>query len=776
MNRERIPESMSEETKPQNTNYCASVEAGLRRLENEKLSFLASGNVISKFDPKSLEAFHVPTSQDEGDTLDDSTQENLFIDKTLETFPEELSEDLTKDETQPDQVLVGNDERDREHEIPTRESGVLTIERTQSQAMDSEEEDQSIKKNLTAMAEIVRQQSQDLREFEEQAQKIRASLDMPRTVKSQVIKPATVRSGHSVSGKTAMERLKNEGIFDKLPVHSEVSESLDHIQSLDTLLPPSSIEPYSDETRESLTKSEEIVARSQSMAVKTEESSYPMDYDFENCETIPVNLKAFTIEELEQVDVENDEERSAGQRGLIIGIALAVVLIVIMGVIAVLVVIHQEGREGGARIQSVLEREHKPDRVEVKEAVEEAVSIVSNVYGSDAWVSTWVDEKIKATEKAEDLISIYETAILLTKTNENFLRAFTMACIEAGSFEYARDRLKEFSDDPDRRAVSLELRDMTFAKDPQFNAPILSLSENECDVIDPLGGGSTLTFKCKLNGVKVGAIKPEQSRKQSNYRSEIAAWRLCELLECAFQIPWNRPVRIEHSVFEKLYGRSQSSSKKSYRSNFEDLTWRKEEGKTWVYATLKDWVSDFTLFPIEFVDLWKPWLDEKSWTRTDYPELAQALAPIGKKKNVSKYLPKILEQSPMLKTEDLASQISDVIVFDYLTENWDRFSTSLSYWGVNCQFKDNHIVSIDNGASFPNYTNEAVLKRFKMVRRFNRKMIENLRNLDKERTLNLLFPNPSQYEMSGFEIFWRHRTYVIETVDALESRDPRVYL
>ena len=107
-----------------------------------------------------------------------------------------------------------------------------------------------------------------------------------------------------------------------------------------------------------------------------------------------------------------------------------------------------------------------------------------------------------------------------------------------------------------------------FNEDEMFTQNVETLSSAQIDEISPLGGGTTLTFKFIKNGEKVGAFKPHQKRRNSNYRSEIAAYRLCELLQCDFDIPRNRMVRVEKKEFNKLYNRSKSSKKNTIVMDF----------------------------------------------------------------------------------------------------------------------------------------------------------------------------------------------------------------
>jgi len=114
-------------------------------------------------------------------------------------------------------------------------------------------------------------------------------------------------------------------------------------------------------------------------------------------------------------------------------------------------------------------------------------------------------------------------------------------------------------------------------------------------------------------------------------------------------------------------------------------------------------------------------------------------------------------------------QISDVLVFDFLVGNWDRFSGVPAWWGVNCQFTDGHIVSIDNGAAFTTTANDRVRARFESAERFSRSLLRELELLDPPTVGDWLFPEASPLEKRKLERFWLQRAAVLDRVGQLSS-------
>ncbi len=413
----------------------------------------------------------------------------------------------------------------------------------------------------------------------------------------------------------------------------------------------------------------------------------------------------------------------------------------------------------------------EPTPLAVRQAIARASFEMQMAVDPDIWLDSQIDEKVASLDERSRR-PILEMAIDVHPSEWFHWRQIIADSLALSDYAGARDALHRAYRTAELDAGGLAewktLFNRSFAEDAHFIQPAQWATESDYDEIAPLGGGSTLSFKFRKDGTNVGAFKPHQTRLQSNYRSEIAAWRLCELLDCSFEIPHSRAVKIEKPVFYALYNRSKSAKKESYRAELKDIIWQASEEKTAVFGVLKDWVAKFTRFPIEQTSMWKPWLSQTDFSET-YPPLNEALKPLRAPEHTKKLYNDILAMSRDLDTKGLASQISEVLTFDYLTGNWDRFSGVKSWWGVNCQFANGKIVSIDNGASFPAYGNEKVLERFMMTERFSARFIARLRMLDKDETMNLLFPEASEREKQSFEQFWTQRAAVLKRIDTLSE-------
>jgi len=86
---------------------------------------------------------------------------------------------------------------------------------------------------------------------------------------------------------------------------------------------------------------------------------------------------------------------------------------------------------------------------------------------------------------------------------------------------------------------------------------------------------------------------------------------------------------------------------------------------------------------------------------------------------------------------------------------------------VNCQWANGQFVSIDNGAGFMTREPDRPRTHLQQVSRFSRSSIREIRLLDPERLLPILFPDPTEDEMERFDVFWQRRQELLDYVDGL---------
>ena len=317
---------------------------------------------------------------------------------------------------------------------------------------------------------------------------------------------------------------------------------------------------------------------------------------------------------------------------------------------------------------------------------------------------------------------------------------------------------------PDSESLRTGYQDM-LDKHPSLHAEPKPLTvDQDVSHIKRIGGGSSLVYKLLKDKVVIAAFKPFQKRFQSNYRSEIAAYRLCPLIRCGFDIPRNVPVYFDFKAFSGLYARLSSNPKEEFT---EIIPTRLPDGSFRVDGTYKDWIPDFADFPIEFTNIWKPWLNPGTSRDDLSTPVSDILPEITKRHKLgSKFTDKLAPHVQDTSKYQLARQISNLLVLDFLINNWDRFSGAPMLYGVNCQIAHGRFMSIDNGAGFPKTPSPKPDKHLHEISRFSRITYNAIKSLDsdKDKVNDYLFPNPSDMERERLETFWKQRQLYLDYV------------
>lgn len=309
------------------------------------------------------------------------------------------------------------------------------------------------------------------------------------------------------------------------------------------------------------------------------------------------------------------------------------------------------------------------------------------------------------------------------------------------------------------------LYENALARHPVLNAkPRYVKPDREISGMKRLGGGSTLVYKFYKDGKTVAAFKPLQSRYQSNYRSEIAAYRLCPVMKCGFDVPKNFHIYFDFKEFSGLYARNKANLPKEFK---EILPTKTPDQAYRVDGTYKEWIPDYAAYPIEITSIWQPWLNPGT-TREALQEPVEAALEGVKKRcpGCPPFTPKLDKHIQGVTKYDLARQISNLIVFDFLINNWDRFSGLKSLYGVNCQFANGRFMSIDNGASFSQTPNPKPKKNLHRIQRFSKLTYDAILAFDKGKLLEYLFQEPTVFERQKFETFWNQRQAYLDYVQS----------
>jgi hypothetical protein len=173
-------------------------------------------------------------------------------------------------------------------------------------------------------------------------------------------------------------------------------------------------------------------------------------------------------------------------------------------------------------------------------------------------------------------------------------------------------------------------------------------------------GHTSVVFKLKLEGGAQAAYKPHSHRGGARYRGEIAAYRLARALGLA-----NVPPALPRSfAWTELYAALGGEATDAGKLFKEETT---GDGSGNVRGAIIPWIDRLTFVPLDAEprrSSWRAWL------------AVGGNIPEDQKK--------------------LAGQISTMIVFDYLTGNWDRWSGG----NIGMQEGGQTLLFIDNDGAF----------------------------------------------------------------------------
>ncbi len=272
-------------------------------------------------------------------------------------------------------------------------------------------------------------------------------------------------------------------------------------------------------------------------------------------------------------------------------------------------------------------------------------------------------------------------------------------------------------------------------------------------------GGRSLAFKVTLADGTRGYFKPKQSFSAAHWYSEIAAYYLDRELGMG-RVP---PTTGRRFRWSELRAAARTDARASELGIEKDGT---------VKGAFVWWIPE----PLERVRMGRNW---ERWVRiqkllpiTPYQRPVDYRADLNRRPGIREATD---PSRPIAQAPDIdvrPAEISDLIVFDYLTQNVDRWGGDFT--NVRSRGKDGPLIYLDNGAGF--WLGEQRLglmeARLKALQRFRRSTIEAVRRLDIERLASKLREDPlapvlNEKQLGGLE---QRRRAVLEHVDAMVAR------
>jgi hypothetical protein len=197
-------------------------------------------------------------------------------------------------------------------------------------------------------------------------------------------------------------------------------------------------------------------------------------------------------------------------------------------------------------------------------------------------------------------------------------------------------------------------------------------------------GHTSVVFKIEQTDGKKIVWKPDARVVRGRYKNEIAAYRLAVLLGID-----NVPPALPLDLGKDELARAVSGDEKAK----ELLDTQVVFDGTVAHGMFTEWIDDYAVLPLENDKEWRGWLKKDAPVPDDKKELARA--------------------------------ISTLVVFDFVTGNWDRWS------GANIATSKGKVLYVDNDGAFFDVVPKDGLARNKRyldgVDRFSKSFVERLR-------------------------------------------------
>ena len=272
-------------------------------------------------------------------------------------------------------------------------------------------------------------------------------------------------------------------------------------------------------------------------------------------------------------------------------------------------------------------------------------------------------------------------------------------------------------------------------------------------------GGRSLAFKIKLADGTSGYFKPKQTFSAAHWYSEVAAYYLDRELGLQ-RVPPTTGRTFRWSELEEAAGGDERVSELGIAPD----------------GTVKGafiwWIPE----PLKRVRMGRKW---ERWVRiqtslpiTPYQRPADYRADLNRRPGVREATDPSRAIAKTPDIEERPAELSDLIVFDYLTQNVDRWGGDFT--NVRSRGPGGPLIFMDNGAGF--WLGEQRLglmeARLKALQRFRRSTVEAVRNLDIDRYSASLQGDPlapvlNAKQLDGLE---QRRRAVLDHVDAMVAR------
>jgi hypothetical protein len=362
----------------------------------------------------------------------------------------------------------------------------------------------------------------------------------------------------------------------------------------------------------------------------------------------------------------------------------------------------------------------------------------------------------RQTGDVQAAVALLEDAWRSERTDEN-ARALARALLTIGRPWRARRLAVEgvvlFDSDPFFQKVFTESISQSYGKKKEVTITKIKAAKmvpasvgREYEIV--LQDGKTVVFRTARRG------KPRW------WRNEIAAYRLCQLIVCQFEMPRTLAARVSRVALAKaLVGKDKDA--------FWGVAWNYEPNANgdrdeFVHGAQVEVVGDSARWPMELDMIWRRWLNPESVVEI-FDQKIDVTFP--SKPATLPFVKNLFRESKGKSTRVFGRQISSLVLFDFLTNNWARYESKAERYGENLRLDDGQLISLNHHRTFQPRASKRVRGRFSYVGKFSKRSISSLRLLDPDVVDQALFPSPTLSERARLKVFWKQREVALRTVD-----------
>ena len=400
---------------------------------------------------------------------------------------------------------------------------------------------------------------------------------------------------------------------------------------------------------------------------------------------------------------------------------------------------------------------------------EVAAALPSETFSDTSRADDWARERLE-DQADENVSEVLGSQWDEGRRDNEFLHLYADVLGETGDYQGARrvamTGMTKFPDDEQfsevhRQAIIDDDR-LRSDKPTYLDDPSNYRAQGLYDVANHRG----IMLEAEGDSSEMLIFKPERDGWSDEWRAEVAAWRFCELVICHFEVFEVQPAVVTRDFVAGLDGETEELESLVDQAAWTTLEIDGENVEA-VQGSL-EFVStaSSSAFPIEYLTLWRGWLNasnDSAFVDQPMTDNLDRLASLAG----GRFHDELMDGLVDVSTGEVARSVSSLLIFDYLTNNWERFYTRTEEYGQNNPVIDSTIVSRHNGDAFQPRASRRVRERFEWTTRFSHSTVASIRALERDLASEVLFPNANATERRRLDVMWSQRDAMLERVDQL---------